>query len=62
MKGSYSLWFIRVRVITVITRATIEEQYATRLAALSKAALGGDEIGYVMQLSIRELTANSTHQ
>ncbi|RDB25066.1 Septation protein imp2 [Hypsizygus marmoreus] len=26
-------------------RAAIEEQYATRLAALSKAALGGDEIG-----------------
>lgn len=29
-------------------RAMIEEQYAKRLTALAKAALGRDEIGYVL--------------
>ncbi|KAG5644505.1 hypothetical protein DXG03_008247 [Asterophora parasitica] len=46
-------------------RAAIEEQYATRLAALSKYALGGDEIGCVLMIfplafltSCRELRAS----
>ena len=46
MKGLSTPWFrVSSSAITVFIRAAIEEQYATRLAALSKAALGGDEIG-----------------
>jgi hypothetical protein len=42
---SFVAWATRPTPSRFIDRAAIEEQYAARLAALSKAALGGDETG-----------------
>jgi hypothetical protein len=46
-------WFCAIPLTQAgISRATIEEDYAKKLARLGKLVLGRDEIGYVHKLSI----------
>lgn len=47
-----------VRVLIIMTRAAIEEEYSNRLIALAKTTLGKDEIGFVVCPFIRNSIAD----
>jgi hypothetical protein len=47
MKGGPWCFFVFHPFLTCSDRCNIEEEYASRLAKLAKAPIGGDEIGYL---------------
>ena len=51
MKGGFLLFFCFSQFLNCSYRCNIEEEYASRLAKLAKAPIGGDEIGHVLLFS-----------
>lgn len=61
MKGAFFGGLFSVSFLNCSYRCNIEEEYASRLAKLAKAPIGGDEIGYVASLSFQAWYLISVH-
>ena len=57
-RWALSVFFCFFSFLTCSYRCNIEEEYASRLAKLAKAPIGGDEIGHVASLFFHNLFAH----